>query len=67
VRGGGTPFSWSRARTRQIDRDGRWMIKRGRKRTPPPGEVQSVGEIVTPVFGFKDYLGIYDAKGRSSK
>jgi hypothetical protein len=27
---------WSKARTRQIDRDGRWTIKRGRKAKPPP-------------------------------
>jgi IS5 family transposase len=40
VRGGGTPSGWSKARTRQIDRDGRWTIKRGRKQTPPPSEVQ---------------------------
>src|SRR5688572_6235503 len=46
VRGGGTPSGWSKARTRQIDRDGRWTIKRGRKQTPPPGEVQrqNIGE-----------------------
>ena len=60
VRGGGTPSEWSKARTRQIDRDGRWTIKRGRKQTPPPGEVQrqSVGEIAVPMFGYKNHLGI---------
>lgn len=60
VRGGSTPSGWSKARTRQIDRDGRWTIKRGRKQTPPSGEVQrhSVGEIAVPVFGYKNHLGI---------
>lgn len=37
VRDGGIPGGWSKARTRQIDRDGRWTIKRGRKQTPPEG------------------------------
>jgi len=60
VRGGGTPSGWSKARARQIDRDGRWTIKRGRKQTSPPGEVQrqTVGEIAVPVFGYKNHLGI---------
>jgi IS5 family transposase len=60
VRGGGTPSGWSKARTRQIDRDGRWTIKRGRKQTPPPGEVQRqvIGEIAVPMFGYKNHLGI---------
>lgn len=30
LRDGGTPGGWSKARTRQIDRDGRWTIRRGR-------------------------------------
>ena len=34
IRGGGTPGLWKKARTAQIDRDGRWTIKRGRKRDP---------------------------------
>ncbi len=60
VHGGGTPSGWSKARTRQIDRDGRWTIKRGRKQAPPPGEVQrqAIGEIAVPVFGYKNHLGI---------
>lgn len=36
LRARGTPEGWSKARTRQIDRGGRWTIKRGR--TPPPAE-----------------------------
>lgn len=64
VDGGGTacavvrPIGRSRLSigiARQIDRDGRWTIKRGCKQTPPPGEVQrqTVGEIAVPVFGYK--------------
>lgn len=30
----GTPAGWSKARTRQIDRDGHWTLKRGRKVGP---------------------------------
>jgi transposase, IS5 family len=60
VRGGGTPSGWSKARTRQIDRDGRWTIKRGRKPPPMPegAQRQAVGEIAVPVFGYKNHLGI---------
>jgi len=60
IRGGGTPSGWSKARTRQIDREGRWTIKRGRKQTPPSGEVQrqAIGEIAVPMFGYKNHLGI---------
>jgi transposase, IS5 family len=36
VKGGGTPEGWKPARTRQVDRDGRWTLKRGRKRPTPP-------------------------------
>jgi hypothetical protein len=35
LKGGGTPFDWKPARRAQIDRDGRWTIKRGRKREAP--------------------------------
>src|SRR6186997_2770178 len=61
VRGGGTPSGWPKARARQIDRDGRWTIKRGRKQAPPYGETrqrQAVGEIAVPLFGYKNHIGI---------
>ena len=60
VRSGGTPSGWSEARTRQIDRDGRWTIKRGRKQLPPVGQTrrQAAGEIAVPVFGYKNHLAI---------
>jgi len=60
VRDGGTPEDWSKARARQIDRDGRWTIKRGRKAPPPEGgaQRQAAAEIAVPVFGYKNHLGI---------
>ena len=59
LREGGTPADWSKARTRQIDCDGRWTIRRGRKKAPPPGGTQrAMGEIATPMFGYKNHLGI---------
>jgi IS5 family transposase len=60
LRDGGTPESWSKARTRQIDRDGRWTMKRGRKATPPEGgpQRQVAAEIAVPMFGYKNHLGI---------
>jgi hypothetical protein len=32
LKGGGTPADWKPVRRAQIDRDGRWTLKRGRKR-----------------------------------
>jgi transposase, IS5 family len=37
IRGGGVPEGWSKARAAQMDRDGRWTLKRGRKRPPMIG------------------------------
>ena len=60
VGNGGTPAGWSKARTRQIDRDGRWTIKRGRKQsaTTETSFRRMGGEIAIPVFGYKSHLGI---------
>lgn len=59
LRDGDTPVGWSKARARQIDRDGRWTIKRGRKQTSPQGGGQrAMGENATPVFGYKNHVGI---------
>lgn len=63
VRDGGIPGGWSKARTRQIDRDGRWTIKRGRKQTPPEGTPRQATEIAVPVFGYKNHIGIDRAHG----
>jgi len=64
LRDGGTPEGWSKARARQIDRDGRWTIKRGRKARPPEGVPrQATTEIAVPMFGYKNHLGIDRAHG----
>jgi len=64
LRDGGTPAGWSKARTRQIDRDGRWTIKRGKK-TPPPDSAprQAPTQIAVPAFGYKNHIGIDRAHG----
>lgn len=59
LRGGGTPVEWRPARRAQIDRDGRWTIKRGQRREVPPGaDHQRRVEIAVPVFGYKNHVGI---------
>ena len=59
IGGGGTPGPWKKARTAQIDCDGRWTIKRGRKRGAPPdrAERRVVPEIAVPMFGYKNHVG----------
>ena len=59
LKGGGTPADWKPARRAQIDRDGRWTLKRGRKRETPPSEGhQRQPEIAVPMFGYKNHIGI---------
>ena len=60
LRDGGLPAGWSKPRARQIDRDGRWTLKRGRKATPREGGAQrkAAAEIAVPMFGYKNHLGI---------
>ncbi|MBV9251839.1 MAG: transposase, partial [Acetobacteraceae bacterium] len=66
VREGKVPSHWSKARTRQVDREGRWAIKRDRKPSLPPGETQTrnATPIAIPVFGYNraaariDHVGI---------
>jgi transposase, IS5 family len=60
IKGGGTPADGKPARTRQMDRDGRWTIKRGRKRPAPEdgGRRRQAAEIAVPVFGYKNHVGI---------
>jgi IS5 family transposase len=36
IKGGGVPAEWKPTRRAQIDRDGRWTIKRGRRREAAP-------------------------------
>jgi IS5 family transposase len=57
IKGGGTPAGWTPARRAQIDCDGRWTIKRGRKREGSPGDKRQI-EIAVPVFGYKNHVGI---------
>ena len=56
----GTPGPWKKARTAQIDRDGRRTIKRGRKRDAPADRTERrvVPEIAVPMFGYKNHVGI---------
>ena len=64
LRDGGTPAGWSKARARQIDRDGRWTLRRGRKVRPPEGTPRrAVAEIAVPMFGCKNHLGVDRAHG----
>jgi transposase, IS5 family len=59
VKGGGVPEAWSKAKRAQMDTDGRWTIKRGRRRPSDTREPQArVAEIAVPVFGYKNHLGI---------
>jgi transposase, IS5 family len=59
IKGGGTPAEWKPVRRAQIDRDGRWTIKRGRRReTPPRMGHQRRPEIAVPMFGYKNHVGI---------
>ena len=59
IKGGGTPADWKPARRAQIDRDGRWTIKRGQKRMAMPGGGhQRQVEMAVPVFGYKNHVGI---------
>ena len=67
IKGGGVPADWTKARARQIDRDGRWTLKRGRKRQAPPDasgpKRQATAELLLPVFGYKNHVGIDRAHG----
>ena len=65
VKGGGIPEDWKPARTRQIDRDGRWTLKRGKRKPSPPGGVARTAapEIAVPMFGYKNHVGIDRAHG----
>jgi transposase, IS5 family len=59
IKGGGTPAGWTPARRAQIDRDGRWTIKRGRQREVSPGDGDKRQiEVAVPVFGYKNHVGI---------
>ena len=64
LKGGGMPAEWKPARRAQIDRDGRWTIKRGRKREAAPGAGHKWRiEIAVPAFGYKNHIGVDRAFG----
>ena len=52
VKGGGVPDDWSKAKRAQMDTDGRWTLKRGRKRPAErsASHERSRTELVIPVF-----------------
>lgn len=58
IKGGGTPEHWSKAKHAQMDRDGRWTLKRGRKTPKPDGSGRTATEIVVPAFGYKNHIGV---------
>jgi IS5 family transposase len=58
IKGGGIPETWSQAKRAQMDTEGRWTLKRGRKRTAEPNEPPDRSELVIPVFGYKNHLSI---------
>lgn len=62
IKGGGVPAEWKPARRAQIDRDGRWTLKRGKKREGPaagsgPKRI-ATSVLVIPAFGYKNHVGI---------
>jgi transposase, IS5 family len=61
IKDGGVPAEWKPARRAQIDRDGRWTIKRG---TAPGEGHKRQPEIAVPVFGYKNHIGIDRKKPR---
>ena len=60
VRDGKVPSDWSKARPRQVDREGRWTVERGRKPSPAPDNTKPrmAAEITIPMFGYKNYVVI---------
>jgi IS5 family transposase len=59
VKGGAVPEGWSKAKRAQMDTDGRWTLKRGRKQSDPDATPErSRSELVIPVFGYKNHLSI---------
>ena len=65
VEGGGTPEGWSKAKAAQIDRDGRWTLKRGRKR-PPEANGRVATGLVVPCFGYRNHVSIDRRHGSSA-
>jgi transposase, IS5 family len=60
IKGGGVPSGWSKAKRAQMDTEGRWTLKRGRRRSADRSGLREriETELVIPVFGYKNHLGI---------
>lgn len=58
LKAGRVPGEWTAkpAKLRQKDRDGRWTLKRGRRKRKPDGTPMI--EIATPVYGYKSHVGV---------
>ena len=58
LKAGRIPEDWAAnpAKLRQKDRDGRWTLKRGRRKRKPDGTPMM--EIATPVYGYKSHVGV---------
>lgn len=52
------------AKLRQKDRDGRWTLKRGRRKRRPDGSLMM--EIATPAYGYKSHIGADRLYGSSA-
>jgi IS5 family transposase len=58
VKSGAVPEGWSKAKRAQMDTDGRWTLRRARKRPERERHTRAHSELVIPVFGYKNHLGI---------
>ena len=58
LKAGRIPEDWAAnpAKLHQKDRDGRWTLKRGRRKRKPDGTPMM--EIATPVYGYKSHVGV---------
>ncbi len=58
VKAGRIPEDWAAnpAKLHQKDRDGRWTLKRGRRKRKPDGTPMM--QIATPVYGYKSHVGV---------
>lgn len=56
LKAGRIPEDWAAnpAKLRQKDRDGRWTLKRGRRKHRPDGSLMM--EIATPAYGYKSHI-----------